>query len=219
MTAIEPAATGEPPAETTHTSGGDAPDTAEVLAAGDVAAFVTDYEIVGRPANPVEINLPRHPLEVYFDAKVVDSNGVPPGTIISVQDDFYLEWHIWAKGPLLHLICGCWCVDLRVESIGEGEEFSLSRKIGKGCGFRCCFHGCHHDTHYDDPSYARPYHSPDHCHHFCCKVCVPACTIPASKCSTVYLLAATFQLLDHCGHPAPIVGYKDMGAFSFYDPS
>ena len=175
------------------------PDTAAVLAAGDPVEVTMDSDLSGITGNPVEIRLPDPALEVYFDAKIVDSNGVPPGSIISAKDNFYVVWDICVKGPLWRLICGCWCVDLRIESIGAGAETSLSRELGKGCGFRCCFHGCRHS-------------------HFCHRVCVPAGTIPADDCSTLYLFAATFQLLDHCGNPAPIVGYEELGVFSFYDP-
>ena len=159
----------------------------------------TDNDLSGLPDGIEEVRLPPSSLRVYFDAQVVDKEGVPPGNIISTEDDFYVQWDIWVKGPIWRLICGCWCLDLRVESIGEGREFSLSNVIGNGCGFRHCFHGC------------------EYCH-FRYRVCVPAGTIPAGKCSSVYLLAATFQLLDHCGRPAPIVGYENLGAFSFYDP-
>jgi hypothetical protein len=188
MTAIEP------------TVESDIPDLAAIVAEGDDVEIQMDMDLT-IPDGVVEVRLPENSLCVYFDAKIVDKNGVQPNNIISADDDFYVVWDIWVKGPLWRLICGCWCVDLRLESIGQGEEFSLSQRIGhrKGCGFRCCFHGCRH------------------CH-FCHKVCVPGGTIPAGKCSSIYLLAATFQLLDHCGRPAPIVGYENLGAFSFYQP-
>jgi hypothetical protein len=147
-----------------------------------------------------EVELPDPALRVWFNATILDSYGVAPETVISTEDPFIVKWEIYVGGPLWRLICGCWCVDLQIESLGGGFEGTLSEKLGKGCGFRYCFKGCR-------------------CRYFCYKQKVPAGCFPAGKCSSLFLMSATFQLIDHCGKPAPIVGYETLGAYSFYDPN
>ena len=54
MTAME-STSGSPPAVTTDATGGDAPDFASILAAGDAGEVVMDDDMSRCPANPVEI--------------------------------------------------------------------------------------------------------------------------------------------------------------------
>ncbi|MGD9702671.1 MAG: hypothetical protein AB7Q42_21820 [Acidimicrobiia bacterium] len=147
-----------------------------------------------------EIELPSPALRVWFNATILDSHGVAPETVISNEDPFVVKWEICVDGPLWRLICGCWCVDLKIESLGGGFEGTLSELLGRGCGFRYCFDGCRY-------------------RYFCYQQTVPAGKLEAGKCSSLYLMSATFQLFDHCGKPAPIVGYETLGAYSFYDPN
>ena len=85
-------------------------------------------------------------LSAYWDADIVDQNGVPPGTIISVTDPFLVRFHVELRGELWHCIHGDWCFDLKFTSIGDGPNFDLSDKVPAaaldvkgwdGCQTRC----------------------------------------------------------------------------------
>ena len=134
----------------------------------------------------VEVNLPPNSLQVCFYAKVVDAQGVPPTNIMKTDDELYVVWDIWVRGPRWRLICGCWCVDLRIESNRSRPRVHalLGDREQAGCSPRHGFHGWRH------------------CH-FCYRVCVPPHTIPTDKCSSLYLFVATFQLLEHSAIPRP----------------
>lgn len=154
------------------------------------------------PAGVVEIRKPSsQSLEAYWRAELRDQYGVDPGSIISVNDPFVVAFHVWLTGDLWRCICGDWCFDMSFESIGGGAELSLS----------------------DFPN-IEPQLSLTHwkgcapgARHFWVTVTIPAGTVPAGPKNKLYRVAATFQMLDPCGKPVPVVGYQSLGEFQFYN--
>lgn len=142
-------------------------------------------------------------LDGYWRAELRDQYGVDPGTIISTQDPFVVAFHVWLTGDLWRCICGDWCFDMCFESIGGGPELCLSdlSNIEPQLSLRD-WTGC-----------------APRARHFWVVVTCPPGTIPAGKKNRLYRVGATFQMLDPCKHPVPVVGYQALGEFQFYNPN
>lgn len=140
---------------------------------------------------------PSTSLKAYWDTDVIDSNGVPPGTIIAVADAFTVRFRVELVGELWHCICGDWCFELKFTAIGDGTNFDLSDKLGQGefeiKGWKGCDRRCIELV-----------------------IVVPAGTIPAERCGTLYQVGATFALRC-CDRDRPIlVGYENLKEIEFY---
>lgn len=95
----------------------------------------------------VELRVPSSAaLRAYWHADILDTNGVPPGTIIKTGDGFDVRFRVELKGELWKCITGCWCFNLGFTSIGRGQSFDLSELVNpsglqlknwKGCAYRC----------------------------------------------------------------------------------
>jgi hypothetical protein len=155
------------------------------------------------PRGVVEVRKPpAEALDGYWRAELRDEHGVEPRTIISTHDPFVVAFHVWLRGDLWRCICGHWCFDMCFESIGGGPELCLTDLSNiepqlsiwdwKGCA--------------------------PHALHFWVVVTCPAGTIPAGKKNRLYRVGATFQMLDPCRKPAPVVGYQALGEYQFYNP-
>ena len=135
-------------------------------------------------------------LKAYWDADVLDSYGVPPGTIIGSDDPFQVRFRVELVGDLWQCICASWCFDIGFTAIGRGPNFNLSDVIDPSKLEITDWRGC--DT-------------------TCIElvVTVPAGTIPSDKCGTVYELAGMYEL--HCcnGHVG-LVGYEALEEYQFY---
>ena len=145
-----------------------------------------------------EIDLPSEQLlRAYWDADILDTNGVPPPTIINIKDDFYVRFRIELAGGLWQCIAGTWDFDVGFTPIGKGTGFDLSEHVGQANLQYPDWKGC--DT-------------------LCIelKVTVAAGTIPAGVYDgTLYETGARFQL-HCCGRPAPVVGYEALEEYQFY---
>jgi hypothetical protein len=146
----------------------------------------------------VELRLPASTaLEAYWDADIVDQNGVPPGTIISVTDPFLIRFRVELRGALWRCIHGDWCFDLKFTSIGDGPNFDLSDKLPPGVLDLKGWDGC--QTQCIEVSYT-----------------VSAGTVPADHCGRLYEVGATFALRC-CNQDRPIlVGYEALEEREFY---
>ena len=144
-----------------------------------------------------ELNLPKGALHAEWDTDILDTSGEEPGTIIGTDDPFQIRFRVQLDGDLWRCICGDWCFDLGFTPIGAGTGFNLSKVLKDPSVLEIKnWRGC--DT--------------------CCielLVVVPPGTIPVGLCSTVYEVAATFEL--HCcnGHVA-VVGYEALEEYQFY---
>lgn len=157
---------------------------------------------VGPTQGSVEIyKPPSGALAGQWTAELRDSYGIEPGNIIRADDDFEVSFWVWLTGDLWKCICGDWCFDMDFEAIGRGPEFSLtdiaeiqpqlSLRDWKGCAPGAL--------------------------HFHVTVKVPAGKIPPGPKNTVYLVVASFQMLDPCGNPAAVVGHQVLGEYQFYN--
>jgi hypothetical protein len=147
-----------------------------------------------------EVRLPSERLlHAYWDADILDANGIPPSTIISIADDFYARFRIELSGGLWACIAGDWDFDLGFTPIGKGTGFDLSDRLAPGTLQVRNWKGCE----------------------LLCielNVRVPAGTIPAEYADgTLYEVGAKFQL-HCCGKPAPVVGYEALEEYQFYQP-
>jgi len=158
----------------------------------------TDY-LDGR----TEIHVPSSgALRAFWDADVLDSNGIPPGTIISTADGFTVRFRVELVGDLWRCLAGCWCFELCLTAIGKGDNFNLSEKLPAGVLEVKDWRGC--STRCVELSYS-----------------VPAGTIPAENCGTLYEVGARFALHCCCDashpHERPIlVGYEALEEIEFY---
>lgn len=140
---------------------------------------------------------PSTALKAYWDADVLDVNGVPPGTIIAVTDAFVVRFRVELVGELWHCICGNWCFELKFTAIGGGTNFDLSTLLPPGSFELTDWEGCK-----------------TRCIEV--EVTVPAGTVPAERCSTLYEVGATFELRC-CDRPRPVlVGYEAKEEIQFF---
>ena len=171
----------------------------------------------------VELRVPSSAaLGAVWHAAILDTNGVPPGSIIKSQDGFDVLFRVELSGELWQCITGCWCFDLGFTAIGEGTNFDLSRYLGrpklelkdwKGCGNRC-EHG---------PGCANRFKVELQVH-------VPPNTIPAPHCGIVYECAARASFFCccceeeghgkddyvHTGRTPILTGYDSLEEREFY---
>ena len=147
-----------------------------------------------------EIRLPSEALlHAYWDTDILDSNGVPPTTIISVADDFYVRFRLELDGGLWACIAGDWCFDVGFTPIGKGSGFDLEDLLTPGATHVTNWKGCESTC-------------------IELNVRVPAGTVPAEYCDgTLYEVGAKFQL-HCCGKPAAVVGYEALEEYQFYQP-
>jgi hypothetical protein len=145
-----------------------------------------------------ELRLPSEKvLKAYWDADIIDTHGVKPGTIIAVTDPFVVRFRVELVGDLWHCIHGDWCFDLCFTAIGDGTNFDLSDKLPAGVLDIKGWDGC------KDLCVERDY-------------TVPARTIPADHCGTLYEVGAKFSL-HCCDRDRPIlVGYEALEEREFY---
>jgi len=146
-----------------------------------------------------EIRLPSERLlQAFWDAEVLDANGVPPASILSVSDDFFVRFRLEFTGALWTCISGDWVFDVGFTPIGKGAGFDLSDHLAadtlavrdwSGRGAACVE----------------------------LNVRVPAQTVPVEYGGTLYEAGAKFQLHSG-GAPASVVGYELVGEYQFYVP-
>jgi hypothetical protein len=148
----------------------------------------------------VELRVPSSAaLKAYWHARVEDTFGVPPATIIAVNNDFVVRFRVELIGELWHCLHGDWCFDIGFSAVGDGPDFNLSDKLPKGALERCGWDGCEPKA-------------------LCIELCytVPKGTIPAEHCGTLYTVGAQFAL-HCCTRERPIlVGYEALCELQFY---
>ena len=81
-------------------------------------------ENVGFDAKPIEITTPTAPLRAQLVAGIFEGDN-PTNGIIRIDRPSSVRVHWWLQGPLAECICGNWCVQVHLESIGSGPEFEL----------------------------------------------------------------------------------------------
>jgi hypothetical protein len=146
----------------------------------------------------VELRVPLSTaLTARWDADVRDVNGVPPNSIISVQDDFQVRVRVELTGDLWSCICGNWCFDFGFTAIGAGTNFNLSTLLPAGALDISDWEGC--KTRCIEKT-----------------VTVPAGTIPGDRCGTLYEVGARFAFFCCEGTRPILVGYESKCQIEFY---
>ena len=107
-----------------------------------------------------------------------------PTTIIDCDEDWHVvvRWHL--HGALVHHLCGEFCVNVFLESIGPAKEYKLhgGRVKMEPCG----------DGEYE------------------LVIPVPAGTVGCdddNECGLLYIIAVTLTSVDPCGNPGHIAAY------------
>lgn len=141
-----------------------------------------------------EITVPTGtPLTGAMSATILDSQGVAPGNIIHVDDDWSVEFKWSLKGPLAGCISGDWCLRVHLESIGSGPELNLFENNDVIVPLDPCGDG-HYSRSFD----------------------VKAGDVPAEAHSSIYKVVATITYRTPCKKPGPMAGFADLGLLQFY---
>lgn len=126
-------------------------------------------------------------------AHVYEIGGARPTAIVRVDQDWGVKIRWDLKGSLAHLICGEWCLHLRLESLGPGREiiFNVPRRIP--------LNPCGRGT-------------------YCVDFRVRRGRIKAKHCSIPYKPVVTVTYYNACHKPGPIAGFVELPIMQFYDP-
>jgi hypothetical protein len=119
---------------------------------------------------------------------------VEPTQIIRIDTDWsvHVEWEL--TGHLAKLICGHWCVNVLLESMGPGPELKLPNYS--------------HEVPLDPCGDGR--------YELWCDI--RRGTVPAEACGTPYKMVVTITYFNECGKPGPIAGFYEGPILQFYDP-
>jgi hypothetical protein len=166
-------------------------DVQEVLAVDDQLALTKSYPGHYRKRAFETPFRQKGLFDGVIDATVHEHGGFPPTTII--RSDQVWGVHVrWAtSGTLVRMICGKWCLQVHLESIGPGPELRLPRKPVHIPLDPCGKHKYPYTVHYK-------YH-----------LDIPAGTITPAHCGIPYKLVTSLTYIDYCGKPGPIAGYVE----------
>ena len=142
-------------------------------------------EICLKPAEPA--------LSGQISAEVYEVGGSAPTTIIKVGQEWGVKINWELTGSLLPFICGTWCVQLFMESIGEGPEFNLPQ-------------GTHHEIKFDGCRGGK----------FEYDFKVAKDLINSAHCQAPYKVVAAVTYKTVCGTPGPMAGFVEGPIVSFY---
>ncbi len=144
------------------------------------------------------------PVAGLFDgeifASVHEDGGLSPTNIIRIDQDWgvLVKWR--TSGALTRMICGTWCLNVCLESIGPGEELSLPLKPVKVELDPCSAKG-----------------KPLTCN-YKCYIEIPRGCVKPRHCSTPYKIVTTLTYLEPCGTPGPLAGFVEGQILQFYEP-
>lgn len=121
-------------------------------------------------------------------AAVYEKGGVKPTNIIHSDQDWYIdvEWSI--SGHLINLLYGFWEVQVGLESVGLGKEYTLPLHDAEPIPMKPCEDGGKYHTRIEFPA--------------------GKIKVGPGK-ATVYELAVTVVACDACGNPALFHGYAN----------
>jgi hypothetical protein len=144
------------------------------------------------------------PISGMFDgeiwASVHEDGGIAPTNIIRIDQDWgvLVKWR--TSGCLTRMICGTYCLNVCLESIGPGPELRLPEKSVKVELDPCSAQG--------DPLTAN----------YKCYIDIPRGTVKPEHCSVPYKVVTTLTYLEPCGTPGPIAAYVEGQILQFYEP-
>jgi hypothetical protein len=131
-----------------------------------------------------------------ISAYLTESGGAEPVTIIRADQDWQVHVNWTLSGKLTEFVCGEWCLNLFLESIGPGDELKLP------------------DGYLHIPLDPKPGDN-----HYYETINIPAGRITAEMCSTPYKLVVTVTYLTPYKHqPGPMAGFVEGPVVQFYQP-
>jgi hypothetical protein len=131
-----------------------------------------------------------------ISADVYEIGGVAPKNIIRIDQDWLVRLNWALEGSLKSMICGTWCLNLHLESIGKGQELDLPGAYNE---VRVPLDPC------GDGRYTYDF-------------VVKAGTVRPEHCSTPFKLVSTITYENSCGLPGPMAGFVEGSILQFYDP-
>ena len=144
---------------------------------------------------PFEINRPLNAgLSGDITGYVSEVDSVDPVTIIDVNKDFKVHINWALEGAFTPFICGSWCVNVFLESIGDGPELNLPAAP------------------VDVPLNPEPGRN-----EYSAWQLIPARTIKPEHCSVPYKLVSTVTYRTVKGRPGPMAGFVEGPILQFYD--
>jgi hypothetical protein len=176
--------------------------------------YPTDYQPVVPPDYPipypgkVKAGYPRGlfetpiPIPGMFDgeifASVYEVGGVAPATIIRADQTWgvLVKWK--TSGCLVPMICGEWCIQIHLESMGPGPELEWPKKPHYVPLDPCAAKGKYHTVYYK------------------CNIVCPPGIVEADHCSTPYKCVTTLTYHDPCGKPGAIAAHVEGPMLQFF---
>jgi hypothetical protein len=131
-----------------------------------------------------------------ISADVYEIGGVSPKNIIRIDQDWVVRLYWALEGSLKSMICGTWCLNLHLESIGKGQELDLPGAYNE---VRVPLDPC------GDGRYTYDF-------------VVKAGTVRPEHCSTPFKLVSTITYVNSCDLPGPMAGFVEGSILQFYDP-
>lgn len=135
----------------------------------------------------------RPPLEGSLEAEVLE-RGQPSNHVIRTDQEWTVRVHWELRGALVPCICGYWCLNLYMESIGPGAELKLPYDE-----IRIPLDPCR-----DEPG------------KYWYDITIPAHTIKEEHCSIPYKPVVALTYLDQCYRPGPMAGFCELPVLQFY---
>ena len=131
-----------------------------------------------------------------ISADVYEIGGVSPKNIIRIDQDWVVRLYWALERSLKSMICGTWCLNLHLESIGKGQELDLPGAYNE---VRVPLDPC------GDGRYTYDF-------------VVKAGTVKPEHCSTPFKLVSTITYVNSCNLPGPMAGFVEGSILQFYDP-
>lgn len=149
---------------------------------------------IGKPSQECEFEISPYVCSVTGEIKatVYEVGGTDPTGIIQADQDWYVLVEFRLTGPIVHHLCGKFCVCLHIECFGPGPEETLP-----------CVYADMEPCKPEDEWYE-------------VKINVPAGTIPGAECGQVCCLAVTLTSFDPCDNPGHIAAYCRGPCIMFY---
>lgn len=132
-------------------------------------------------------------LKGEIEGELYEVGGADPTTIIRTDQAWYIRLHWKLQGTLVNMICGEWCINVHLESMGRGREFNFPEDGDIRVPLSCKANG-----------------------EYWADVHVPAGKITPEDCASPYKVVTTLTYRNPCDKPGPIAGFVEGPLVTFY---
>ena len=136
------------------------------------------------------------PLQGTMNAQVYEGDQLS-NHVIRTDKEWTVRVHWELEGALVPCICGYWCLNLFMESIGPGEEPRLPVEE-----IRIPLDPCRKNVAPGEYWY---------------DITIPANTIDPENCGVPYKPVVALTYLDVCENPGPMAGFCELPILQFYE--